>query len=242
MHLRSFLLVILSIHIPKTAGTSFQNALQEAYGDRVLMDYGNDKPLSWLANHKKRRWATRWRAWRERRRLARDYDVIHGHYAPNKYFHLRDKKLAAFFRDPVEQSLSLYEFVRRDQNPDTESYSAVCLQNVGFVEFLSLPNYRFIYRKYLSGRSPATLDFVGLTEDYEESLELFRRIFGVELKYHEDRKNTEQSYAETLQRAGGRELMEDYLAESMSYFRAARVRYNDLRRKYFPAVRSRSKR
>jgi hypothetical protein len=224
--------VILSVHLPKTAGTSFKTALSDAYGDRVLMDYGNDKPLSWLPSHRLRRWKTRLSTWSQREDLSRDFDVIHGHFSPTKYCFIPNKRIAAIFRNPVDQALSLYEFIRRDRNPDTESYDAVCVRGVTFEEFLRLPNYRAINRRYLAGKDPRSFAFVGFTEHYEESVELFQRIFGVKLAIHHERKNEDQRYEAILHEVGGRKAVENLLAEEMRYFRLAQDCFDALRRNY----------
>ena len=38
--------MIFSVHIPKTAGTSFRNALKERYGDRLALYYGANDPAT----------------------------------------------------------------------------------------------------------------------------------------------------------------------------------------------------
>ena len=76
--------VILSIHVPKTAGMSFGGILKAEYGNRLLLDYGDYQ--NWV--EPQRRPAILRRV-QEEARLRRDellenYQVIHGHFFPEK--------------------------------------------------------------------------------------------------------------------------------------------------------------
>lgn len=223
--------MILSVHIPKTAGTSFKTSLQDVYGDRCLMDYGNDKPMSWLLEHIMRRLKTRWSARRSKDSLIHNYDVIHGHYSLGKYRFLPQRRTAAFFRDPVNQAVSHYTYVARDVNPDSAFHRKVYTEKAPFRDYLRMPNYSSSYRIYLSGRDPQTLDFVGITEEYADSVALFERIFGVKMKIHEANKNEDNDYTELIDAVGGRKVLEDRLAVNMHYYKLARQRFDDLRRR-----------
>ena len=224
--------MILSIHIPKTAGTSFKESLQDVLGDRLFLDYDSDKALSWLWKHKLRRWRTRFSARCNRAKLVRDFDVIHGHYMAEKYDFLPNRKYAAFFRNPVYQAVSHYEFVARNKNPDIASYRKICVQSVSLRDYLQLPNQSCAYRIYLSGRDPRTFDFVGMTEHYEESLALFHKIFGFQLTMRESNKNEDSKYEKLIEEAGGHRVLEEMLAENMHYHGLASQRFDELRRKF----------
>jgi hypothetical protein len=76
--------MIVSIHIPKTAGTSLQDDLTQIFGDRLLRDY-DDWPESTTpeatANNERRRAAML----ADAGLITERYDAIHGHFLAGKY-------------------------------------------------------------------------------------------------------------------------------------------------------------
>lgn len=98
--------MIISIHIPKTAGNAFKEMLTEAYGERVRADYGD-----WVGVNTPeaiaRREARTEKARANKDELLRKYDIIHGHFKADKYMGLFPRTdLVAFFRDPYQQAIS----------------------------------------------------------------------------------------------------------------------------------------
>lgn len=89
--------MIVSIHIPKTAGTTFRELLYRDFGERLFQDYGD------LAGYRSPE-ADALRARRKleirarRDELMRNFDVIHGHFIADKYIGLFPKSdFVAFF-------------------------------------------------------------------------------------------------------------------------------------------------
>lgn len=110
--------MIISVHIPKTAGTSFRTGLEKVFGNRLLLDY-NDKPLSGLISARWFRVKNRFRVQMQRHILLENFSVIHGHFLPSKYLFLgKEIKLGAFFRDPVDRLISQYCFELNHPHPD----------------------------------------------------------------------------------------------------------------------------
>lgn len=170
--------MLVSLHLPKTAGSSFRLALQECFGDRFYADY-EDKPLNAA------RWPLRVRAlygalaqpdraqFRERR-----IECVHGHFLPLKYRPLRASSGARFvtwLREPTERLLSHYYYWRETPLPpdagqvrrrfDTEGWS--------LERFCAEPALRNLYTRFLWGFPLRYFDFVGLTEHYDADLRFF---------------------------------------------------------------------
>jgi hypothetical protein len=114
--------MIVSIHVPKTAGTAFGLALRADFGERLRADYGDwagyNSPEA-IAHR-----AVRSSEMRSRRNeLLEHFDVIHGHFVADKYLNLFPRTdFVAFLRDPYQQTLSNYYFLLRnpqlhDQHP-----------------------------------------------------------------------------------------------------------------------------
>jgi hypothetical protein len=180
--------MLLSIHVPKAAGNSFREALMAAYGDRLMRDYGDwagfDDPV---ANARR---ALRMEAMRARREeLLEKYDAIHGHFIADKYLGLfPEADFIAFFRDPYQQALAHYHFlvrgtvresdVNREIHPETTLFGET---KIALMEYLEHSAYSNQQSQFLGSLSVEDLAFVGLSEEYEESLEHFRIRFGRDL-------------------------------------------------------------
>jgi hypothetical protein len=177
--------MLLSIHVPKAAGNSFREGLMYAYGDRLFRDYGDwagfDTPE---ANARRDR---RMGAMRERREeLLEKYDAIHGHFIADKYVGLfPEADFIALFRDPYQQAIAHYNFVRRNTKRESdvnkEVHPEVALfneLNPTLLEYIEWPYYRDHQSQFLGSLSIDDLAFVGLSEEYDLSLELFKARFG----------------------------------------------------------------
>jgi hypothetical protein len=171
--------MIVSIHISKTAGTSFKNLLHAQFGARMFTDYGDligsDAPEAIVRRRK-----TLERTRRRRRKIQRAYDVIHGHFIADKYADLfPDAKFVAFFRDPYQQTISTYRYIARNPGIDHPLVKAVHQNKMTLSEFISFapnPQTAFVGRLAIE-------DFavIGLTEDFYRSIKLFNATFGTTL-------------------------------------------------------------
>lgn len=70
---------IVSIHVPKTGGTSFIEILRGHFGDKLLLDYGLNESDS-IAPFQ-----------------AGAFDCVHGHFPATKYYPRLDVKYAFGF-------------------------------------------------------------------------------------------------------------------------------------------------
>ncbi len=164
--------VMISIHVPKTGGTTFLRLLERLFGEQLLLDY---------------RWTDVRLALGSAREIERSLEnvrCIHGHFTFPKYAALkgRDGVVARFvtwLRDPVDRVVSAYEYLRaRPVQPGMAvmpwEKAAKELELVQFVEKGFGCNNQF---KQLATDSPQDFDFVGITEEYSRSLRLFRSMF-----------------------------------------------------------------
>lgn len=109
------------VHIPKTAGTSFRDALCRGFGEEhVSPAFG--------ASHLTESEAT----------ALRRYQIICGHISMVDAWRLfPDAALLTILRDPVERSLSWYHYARRAPSQDLDDVKAAQTHDVE--EFFSLP-------------------------------------------------------------------------------------------------------
>ena len=116
--------------------------------------------------------------------LAENYDAIHGHFLASKYLALGERAaLCAFFRDPLDRLISQYRYWSDNPDPDNAMWVKFNAERLSLRQFASLPRQRKLYKLFTAGLPMDRFCFVGLTEEYETSLDLFRAIFGIAIQY-----------------------------------------------------------
>lgn len=173
--------MLLSIHVPKAAGNSFREALMRRFGDRVMLDYGDWAGFNTPEVNERR--LGRETAMRARRdELAQKYDVIHGHFIADKYAGLFPvEEYSAFFRDPYQQAIAHYHFLERNpqrEHPEAKIFHA---SKMDIMQYLEWDAFRDHQTQFLGKLSIDDLAFVGLSDEYPRSLEMFAAIFGHDL-------------------------------------------------------------
>jgi len=157
---------IIYLHIPKTAGTSFRVSAEHYFGPSyVLNDYGKESPNT-SDDIKDAVYAEN--DGDKLRSAGLDYKFLTGHFGIAKYREIfPDSPVVTFFRDPVERVLSEYVHFTTHYN-FTGSLR----------DFYTSQQFQNRQSQTLAGALPTDLDFYGLTEDYENSLNLFNTKYG----------------------------------------------------------------
>lgn len=220
--------MIISIQVPKAAGQSFRVRLQSTFASRALIDYGDwagyDAPEA-IARRELRKAEMRAR----REELLRDYDVIHGHFAPDKYVGLfPTTKFAAFFRDPYQQAVSHYQYLLRHPEIDHPVVKAVHETPLSLLEFIAA--YPNIQSWFLGHLGVEDLAMVGLKEQYERGVELFAAVFGRKIALEISRENVNPNRrgdAYTID-ADVRKAVDSHRARDIELYRRACERFDRL--------------
>ncbi|MEO0437600.1 MAG: hypothetical protein AAF098_11900 [Pseudomonadota bacterium] len=173
--------MLVSLHLPKTAGTSFLGLLESHYGEKLLRDYG-DRPLN------RSPWQRRLRAVRGCARNAvsssrfSGFECIHGHFMPLKYRFMPgndETQFVAWLRDPVERLASHYYYWKRSYNPMDAGrlHRRVVEDRWSLERFCLGPELQNTYSKFLWACSLESFNFIGITEHYNEDVESFSALF-----------------------------------------------------------------
>lgn len=168
--------MLISVHIPKTGGTTFQDILERLYQGRIYLDYAERILVPGL--------------WRKRLRLALGLNrvhvpqgtlCIHGHFLANKYDRLyRDAPVVTWVRDPVDRIVSQYHYTFRCPDMEHPIFRRLVRNKPTLEEFVRIRQLRNVQSTYINGKKLEKFRFIGVTEEYEKSIELFAKIFDIE--------------------------------------------------------------
>ncbi len=173
--------MIVSVHIPKTAGTSLRVGLERRLGSRLLLDY-DDRPLARDPEDQARRERAAAAVVAAVPRLLRDYDAVHGHFVASKYLPLGGHaKFAVFLRDPSARTLSQFRHWRRTAEAANPVAALIRDGTISAGDLAERPEQRRIYADFLGSVSLDRFAFVGIAEQYEASVALFEAVFGIAL-------------------------------------------------------------
>jgi hypothetical protein len=172
--------MLISVHLPKTAGISFRNILNNNFKESLLSDYG-DIPLNTeteVRNKKALQDAIK----------STDLDLsmincIHGHFMPLKYLPLKNSlkaKFVTWLRDPMARMISHYYFWKRSYNTDTIKpalHRRVIEENWSLEDFCFSEQMQNVYCKFLWAFPINYFDFIGITEFFNQDIKYFTRSF-----------------------------------------------------------------
>ena len=152
----------VSVHIPKSAGTTWLKILAGIYGDRFCHD-NRDVPHDGAFHYPP---------------MVERYHVIHGHFRAEKYRHL-GWPVVTWLRHPIDRIVSQYEF-QRTRPAKRRDVHTTCLvrARLSLVEFAQL-KANAMTEVYLRGLAPEDLAFVGFQDRFDADLRRFGAQAGV---------------------------------------------------------------
>jgi hypothetical protein len=215
--------MIIFVHTPKCGGKSVRAALKETYGDRLKLYYLN--PL------KRDSMPAIPYLFRPHWPDQANTDIVYGHFCFDKfalYGLLRPVRRAMFFRHPIDLVCSSY-FYRRDQlyrrNKRADEY-----QNMTLLEYAERQDRRHIFESFLGHTSIEDLDFIGLQEHFDASIELFGKTFGKQLTVHRvnQTRNKPVDYRRYLEEEGLIKPMLQCMQRNLVIFEQAEKRFREL--------------
>ena len=163
---------ILFVHIPKTAGTSFRLAAQKYFGEEnTFYDYSpasvetSPSILNYVYEEND--------MYKFAQMLKKNKQVfLSGHFNVTKYMPLFETlNVITFIRNPVNQVVSHYQHYCRDLNYKED-----------FLTFIKDKRFKNVQSRMLRGKPLKLYGFVGLTEKYEESIELINYEYDLDLE------------------------------------------------------------
>lgn len=167
---------VVSVHIPKTAGTTVGEAFNRCFNRRVFFDYeGYAKPQ--VIDPEVKRNAAFVRSY---------FDVLHGHFFAAKYFDaFPSAKFVATLRHPVERVISQYLHELNEESSDSWYHGELVSGRMDVVDFAAQDGIGTAMSRHLAGRRLKDYDLLLISEKLEVSLNLFKaRVRPIDLQAH----------------------------------------------------------
>lgn len=159
----------VSVHIPKTAGTTLGVILNRVFRYRVLMDYPSHteytKPDPLIQAN--------------RSFVSGYFKGIHGHFNVRRHLGtFPDARFIATVRHPVEQIISQYLHELNDAGSDSYFHEEIRSGRMSVVDFAEQDGIGNAMTSHLEGMKPDDFDLLILTEDMISSLHILNYVIG----------------------------------------------------------------
>jgi hypothetical protein len=155
--------MLVSVHVPKCGGTSFRQILYGLFGSRVWFNYEGAFSQAQVRPEL----------------VPAGTSVIHGHFLADAFDRaFPDRRLMTWVREPVERVVSNYQHFLRSPDMRDDCCRALHERKLDLRGFADLEWMRNMATRYLANKPVEDFEFIGVTECFEESAELFYRTFG----------------------------------------------------------------
>ncbi|WP_332958756.1 hypothetical protein [Microcoleus sp. AR_TQ3_B6] len=191
------------VHVPKTAGATFQVILNQVYGGKhIYYDYLEDSlPRVYQPAE-----------------IPSQFRVIHGHFSIAKYDKIfREVKRIIWLRHLVHLLVSLYFYWLHLPliNNNHTIVGKIQTSRRGIDEFAEQPKVRNILYQHTCGKNLSNFYFVGLQEFFQEDLaELKIMLGGKNFRKSYENRNPNPKYHENIQKVFANHKIIDKLVEN----------------------------
>ena len=172
---------LISVHIPKTAGSTFHAVLAHHFG--------------WQLKHLQHRAAFGlWNNGQPYRCNKPFVKAVHGHIIPHQNWHAQypKAKWICWLRDPVDRLVSAYHHLEKTQDlgndPNQRAFKAMQPDMITYAQHEAFRASSRAYQRVLGHCTPNDFAFVGRTEHFAEDLRRFESVFGLQ-RFDPERQN-----------------------------------------------------
>ncbi|MEM1319711.1 MAG: sulfotransferase family 2 domain-containing protein [Bacteroidota bacterium] len=161
---------LISIHLPKTGGTSFYHILQQVYGEQLSISYKRRDLRTTLEQYPS--FADS---------LPQHISVLHGHFYYKEIQHLApEARLICWLRDPVQRVISNYRFFKAGLDNPSRNPASYALnkhrRGESLLDYARLAENQNRMSSFLDGLDLAQCFFVGLLENFAADVDRLSKL------------------------------------------------------------------
>jgi hypothetical protein len=150
--------MLISIHVPKCAGTSFRLLIDKLYGNRVWHNYGI------IFSRESARTEL----------IPAGTQIIHGHFLADAFDGvLPSRRYITWVRHPVHRLVSNYYHFLRSPDMRDDCCRQLHERKLSIRQFADLDWMQNEMCRYLAGKAIDEFEFVGVSEEFAQSMGLF---------------------------------------------------------------------
>jgi hypothetical protein len=213
---------LISLHVPKCAGTSLREALVGAFGEDQIHFDNDDRLLDPKSpvNVDRQGFLREFNSNRDA--ILSGKRVVHGHFCMSKYKGVKGPRVT-ILREPVDRLISHYLFWKHLPPHGHSLHDRFLAEQPSLAEFARVPGLRHFYRDILfRDIDMKVFDLVGCVERMNETIAGLGRLIGRKLRF--ERRNDNQCEHCRQQKAEISEMtsvlaqLRDILAEDIAFY------------------------
>lgn len=155
--------MLISVHVPKCAGTSFRLLIDRLYGNAVWHNYG-------IIFSKEQAKAEL---------IPAGTRIIHGHFLADAFDRVASsRRYITWVRHPVQRVVSNYYHFLRSPDMRDDCCRKLHENKLSIRQFSDLEWMRDEIFRYLAGKAIDEFEFVGVSEQFAQSMRLFCSTYG----------------------------------------------------------------
>jgi len=223
--------LLISLHVPKSGGTSFRKWLDNTYGrrlfffrrNRIFLDY-NSRPIETLS--KIGAAGANEAPIAPSPHIPEGIDVIHGHFPAKKYAGVPNAFRLTFLRHPISRAISHYYYWRHVDAHGNPSHDRFVRERPDIVAFAQWPEISGIYSGiFFRDTDMTSFDFIGNHSSFDSDFRALAKSLGESGRLPKVNVTRYESYRRDrdaiLGNAATMAALEDALAKDIAFYENA---------------------
>jgi hypothetical protein len=168
---------IVSIHVPKTAGTTVAAVFDRCFRRRVLFDYDDDYTKAAVPDP---------RIVANRDFISSYFSAIHGHFYARRYLDVfPEADYVATLRHPVDRVISQYLHELNENSADARFHEEIASGRMDVVQFAEQPGIGSLMSEHLIGIDISDVRSLIISENLRVSMAVFsKKVADLSLDHH----------------------------------------------------------